>query len=259
MQNRILRLLVLTMVLLGFAVATAQEFDWRRFEGSEIRFMMNRHPFTNWLEPLVPEFEAATGITVNLEVLPEDQFRQVRLLEVSSGATTLDGYMMMPGQVSAQYLGAGWMRFIDDLVADPSLTMPDLDLDDFFGGALSTFQSEDGLFGLPLQIESSLLFYRADLFEAAGIDGPPDDDGRADGRRRPPERRRGRRLRHARSRRRGDQPDGQPAVLLRRQVAERRRHVGAGLAGERGRATSSTPSSCASTALRDPPTCIGQR
>jgi multiple sugar transport system substrate-binding protein len=73
-------------VLLGFAAATAQEFDWRRFEGSEIRFMMNRHPFTNWLEPLVPEFEALTGIKVNLEIFPEDQFRQVRLLEVSSGA-----------------------------------------------------------------------------------------------------------------------------------------------------------------------------
>lgn len=171
---RVLRFFVLILVLLGFAAATAQEFDWRRFEGSEIRFMMNRHPFTNWLEPFVPEFEAATGIKVTLEILPEDQFRQVRLLEVSSGAATLDGYMIMPGQVSAQYLGAGWVRTIDDLIADPSLTMPDLDLDDFFGGALSTFRDGDTLFGLPLQIESSVLFYRADLFEAAGLTRPPE-------------------------------------------------------------------------------------
>jgi len=135
--------------------------------------MMNRHPFTNWIEPVVNEFEELTGINVTLEVLPEDQFRQVRLLEVSSAAPTLDGYMIMPGQVAAQYLGAGWLRPIDDLVVDPSLTMPDLDLDDFFGGALSTFEGPDGLFGLPLQIESSVLFYRADLFEAAGLEGPP--------------------------------------------------------------------------------------
>ncbi|MFU8888191.1 MAG: ABC transporter substrate-binding protein [Trueperaceae bacterium] len=174
MNARPLRLLVLLVLLASFAAATAQEFDWRRFEGSEIRFMMNRHPFTNWLEPLVPEFEALTGIDVNLEILPEDQFRQVRLLEVSSGAATLDGYMIMPGQVSAQYLGAGWVRYVDDLVADPSLTMPDLDLDDFFGGAIGTFEDDGKLFGLPLQIESSVLFYRADLFEAAGLAGPPE-------------------------------------------------------------------------------------
>jgi multiple sugar transport system substrate-binding protein len=174
MIGRSLKLLVLVTLLLSFAAASAQEFDWRRYEGTEIRFMMNRHPFTNWLEPLVPEFEALTGIDVNLEILPEDQFRQVRLLEVSSGAATLDGYMIMPGQVSAQYLGAGWLRYIDDLVADPSLTNPDLDLDDFFGGAIGTFRNEQGLFGLPLQIESSVLFYRADLLEAAGLDGPPE-------------------------------------------------------------------------------------
>ena len=168
-----IRTLVIVALLVGFAAANAQEFDWRRFEGTDIRFMMNRHPFTNWIEPVVNEFEELTGINVTLEVLPEDQFRQVRLLEVSSAAPTLDGYMIMPGQVAAQYLGAGWLRPIDDLVVDPSLTMPDLDLDDFFGGALSTFEGPDGLFGLPLQIESSVLFYRADLFEAAGLEGPP--------------------------------------------------------------------------------------
>lgn len=168
-----IRLAAVLVLLMAYTAASAQEFDWRRFEGSEIRFMMNRHPFTNWLEPLVGEFEAATGIKVTLEVLPEDQFRQVRLLEVSSGARTLDGYMIMPGQVGAQYLGANWVRYIDDLIADPSLTMPDLDLEDFFGGAIGTFQNEGGTFGLPLQIESSVLFYRADLFEAAGLSGPP--------------------------------------------------------------------------------------
>jgi multiple sugar transport system substrate-binding protein len=169
-----LRMLALVTLLLSFAAASAQEFDWERFEGTNIRFMMNSHPFTTWLEPLVPEFEALTGINVTLEVFPEDQFRQRRILEVSSGAPTLDGYMVMPGQVGAQYLGANWIRFIDDLIADPSLTMPDLDVDDFFGGAISTFEEGGRLYGLPLQIESSLLFYREDLFEAAGLSGPPE-------------------------------------------------------------------------------------
>jgi multiple sugar transport system substrate-binding protein len=171
---RPLRLLALLVLLASFAAATAQEFDWRRFEGSQIRFMMNAHTFTDWIQTVVPEFEALTGIKVSLEIFPEDQFRQVRLLEVSSGAATLDGYMVMPGQVGAQYLGAGWLRTIDDLITDPSLTMPDLDLDDFFAGAIGTFRDGDRHFGLPLLIEASLLFYRADLFEAAGLTRPPE-------------------------------------------------------------------------------------
>lgn len=166
--------LVALVLLLVFGTVSAQEFDWRQFEGQQIRFLMNRHPFTDFIEPLVPEFEELTGIDVTLEVFPEDQFRQRRLLEASSGESTLDGYMIMPGQVGAQYLGAGWVRFIDDFVADPSLTMPDLDLEDFYNGALSTFQAEEGLYGLPLQIEASLLFYRKDLLAETGLDGPPE-------------------------------------------------------------------------------------
>ncbi len=168
-------ILVLSMIAAGFvSLGVAQEFDWRRFEGTEIRFMMNQHPFTDFLAPLVPEFEEMTGIDVTLETFPEDQFRQRRLLEASSGADTLDGYMIMPGQVGAQYLGADWLRYLDDYIDDPTLTSPDLDLDDFFAGAMSTFENEDGIYGLPLQIESSLLFYRSDLFADAGLDGPPE-------------------------------------------------------------------------------------
>lgn len=172
-MRRRLCMLLAPFLVSGFFVAAAQEFDWRRFEGQEIRFLMNRHPFTDFLEPIVGEFEELTGIRVTLEAFPEDQFRQRRLLEVGSGADTLDGYMFMPGQVGAQYLGAGWVRYLDDLVNDPTLTTPDLDLDDFFGGAIGTFQTPEGLVGLPLQIESSLLFYRKDLFEQAGLAGPP--------------------------------------------------------------------------------------
>ena len=172
-MKRLSRILVAATVSAGLAVASAQDFDWRQQEGASIRFMMNNHPFTTWLEPHVAEFEELTGISVTLETYPEDQFRQRRLLEVASGASSLDGYMFMPGQVGAQYGGAGWVRSIDDLVANPSVTHPDLDLDDFFTGALDSFRTDAGLIGLPLQIESSLLFYRKDLLAEAGFDGPP--------------------------------------------------------------------------------------
>lgn len=173
LSRRVLQSLLVLSLLIATGSALAQDFDWRQFEGTEIRFLMNRHPFTNFLEPYVGEFEELTGIDVTLEIFPEDQFRQRRLLEASSGADTLDGYMLAPGQVGAQYLGAGWVRYIDDLIDNPSVTSPDVDLDDFFEGAIGSFRRDGQAFGLPLQIESSLLFYRKDLFEAAGLEGPP--------------------------------------------------------------------------------------
>lgn len=163
-------LVVVTLLNVGWA----QDFNWRQFEGTQIRFLMNQHPFTDFIQPLIPEFEELTGIEVTLESFPEDQFRQRTLLEASSGADTLDGYMIQPGQTGAQYLGAGWVRYIDDFLNDPNLTNPDLAMDDFFEGATSTFLDGEQMYGLPLQIESSLLFYRDDLLKAAGFDGPPE-------------------------------------------------------------------------------------
>ena len=53
------------------------------------------------------------------------------------------------------------------------MTDADLDLNDFFGGALNTFKIDGKTFGLPLKNETSLLSYRKDLFEQAGIQRPP--------------------------------------------------------------------------------------
>ena len=176
MKRRVVAFLAIAaLVLATVGVASAQQFDWKRFSGTKIRFLMNQHPFTTFIQPLLPEFEQQTGIQVTFETFPEDQFRQRRLLEASSGADTLDGYMIMPGQVGAQYLQAGWVRYLDDYLADPTMTNPNIDLNDFFGGALNTFKSGGKVFGLPLQNETSLLFYRKDLFEQAGIPQPPRD------------------------------------------------------------------------------------
>ena len=170
MKKLVVGLAVVALLNVGWA----QEFNWRQFEGTQIRFLMNQHPFTDFIQPLIPEFEELTGIEVTLESFPEDQFRQRTLLEASSGADTLDGYMIQPGQTGAQYLGAGWVRYIDDFLNDPSLTNPELAMDDFFEGATSTFLDGEQMYGLPLQIESSLLFYRNDLLQAAGLEGPPE-------------------------------------------------------------------------------------
>ena len=56
--------------------ASAAGFDWKRFNGSQLRFMVSVHPWTEWAQKQLPALEAETGIKVNLEILYEDQLRQ---------------------------------------------------------------------------------------------------------------------------------------------------------------------------------------
>ena len=46
------------------------------FEGETISFVTANHPWGDAIKPLLPEFEQATGITVNVESFFEDQLTQ---------------------------------------------------------------------------------------------------------------------------------------------------------------------------------------
>ena len=102
----VLMALLCAVVVSGTALA---QVDWKQFQGTEIRFLMNKHPFTTFIEPKVAEFEKLTGIKVVMEVFPEDQYRNKRTIELNAGGK-LDGYMIMPGQDDLYYWKAGWLQ-----------------------------------------------------------------------------------------------------------------------------------------------------
>ena len=50
-------------------------FDWQQFGGSQVRLILNKHPYTESLLPLIPEFTELTGISVpDPLILPEGEF-----------------------------------------------------------------------------------------------------------------------------------------------------------------------------------------
>ena len=110
--------LLCAVAVSGTALA---QVDWKQFQGTEIRFLMNKHPFTTFIEPKIPEFEKLTGIKVVFEVFPEDQYRNKRTIELNAGGK-LDGYMIMPGLDDLYYSKAGWLQPLDDYIKDPKLT-----------------------------------------------------------------------------------------------------------------------------------------
>jgi multiple sugar transport system substrate-binding protein len=167
-----------TVVLIGVVLcvgmasaAMAGSVNWMQSKGTEIRFLMNKHPFTSFIEPKVAEFEKMTGIKVNFEVFPEDQFRNKRMIELNAGGT-VDGYMIMPGQAKLHYWKAGWLKPLDAYIADPALTEADWDIKDFFAGPMKGSSIDGKQIGVVINAEASLLSYRKDLFDRFKIKVP---------------------------------------------------------------------------------------
>jgi multiple sugar transport system substrate-binding protein len=172
MKVRVSIVLLLTLACVVMVSTTALAgVNWTQFKGTEIRFLMNRHPFTTYIEPKISEFEKMTGIKVNMEVFPEDQFRDKRLIELNAGGQ-VDGYMIMPGQAKLYYWKAGWLQPLDEYIADPALTEADWDIQDFFAGPMKGSSIEGKQIGIVINAEASLLSYRKDLFEQFGVKVP---------------------------------------------------------------------------------------
>ena len=172
MQKKMTAVLIGVLLCLAMVLpAIAGSVDWMQSKGTEIRFLMNKHPFTSFIEPKVAEFERMTGIKVTLEVFPEDQFRNKRMIELNAGGT-VDGYMIMPGQAKLHYWKAGWLKPLDAFIADTSLTDADWDVKDFFAGPMKGSSIDGQQIGIVINAEASLLSYRKDLFERFKVKVP---------------------------------------------------------------------------------------
>lgn len=154
--------------------AAAEGFNWRMFEGERIRVAMVTQPWSEFIEPFVPEFEELTGIDVTYEILPEDQFRQKTTVEFTAGTSDVDVFLSMVAQEGIKYESAGWYADFDELLADETITDPNFDFSDFSESGLSIARLSNGkLIGLPVYNEFGALFYNKDLFEQAGVPYPP--------------------------------------------------------------------------------------
>lgn len=172
MPKKMIFLLIGALLCAGMvSAAVAGSVDWKQCQGTEIRFLMNKHPFTTSIEPKVAEFEKMTGIKVNMEVFPEDQFRNKRMIELNAGGS-VDGYMIMPGQAKLHYWKAGWLKPLDAYIADPALTEADWDVKDFFAGPMKGSSMDGKQIGIVINAEASLLSYRKDLFERFKVKVP---------------------------------------------------------------------------------------
>jgi len=186
MTGTVKRWLVLFVVLLAtggllFAGGQAEEevapeevegFHWRSQEGEVVTILANQHPWIDIVEPKIDEFEELTGIRVNLDVYPEDQFRTRRTVEMVSGTSVVDVFMLMPGNALDQYHTNEWVAPLNDMMNDEDLTWPEYDLDDFYPAALDSGEREGNNYTVPLLLETSVLAYNEEILDEYGVEVP---------------------------------------------------------------------------------------
>jgi multiple sugar transport system substrate-binding protein len=149
-----------------------QKFDWQAFKGTSIRVMANKNVSGESIQSLVPDFEKLTGIKVQYETFTEDQYRQKVLLELAAGTGAVDVIHTATAQEGLKFWRSGWYEPLDAYLKNPRLTDPNFDLADISKPALKGNTYDGKLVALPTTQQTTMLYYRKDLFEKAKLKVP---------------------------------------------------------------------------------------
>ncbi|GAA1857765.1 ABC transporter substrate-binding protein [Microbacterium koreense] len=120
------------------------------------------------IRELTSEFEAANpDVKVEYVNLPEDQLRDQLTQGVATGSSPFDVVSIGPLEVPL-WAQNGWLAPLDTYLEGDT----EFDEGDIVPAVLSGLTLDDQLYGVPISAESSMLMYRKDLFDAAGLEMP---------------------------------------------------------------------------------------
>jgi len=110
------------------------------------------------------EFEQTSDYAVEVLTYPYAEARQQQLLELASGTGALDA-VLIDGEV--------WLAELHQHLDPIDERIDEDELSKFVPSMPPMFQHDGATYALPFRVGGWVLIYRADLFEAAGIDQTP--------------------------------------------------------------------------------------
>ncbi|MBO9436715.1 sugar ABC transporter substrate-binding protein [Ruegeria sp. R13_0] len=144
------------------------------YAGTTIDVVFLLRPGYEAIEAMLPDFEAETGIKVNVIKHPYENALGEQVRDFVAGGD-LDIALIDLVWIG-NFAENDWIIPLADVQAKfPDAVDPDLDIDDFFPLVLNAFGGwNDTLYGLPFDNYSGLMFYNRCMLEEAGFDGPPE-------------------------------------------------------------------------------------
>ncbi|RJS91660.1 sugar ABC transporter substrate-binding protein [Salinisphaera sp. Q1T1-3] len=117
------------------------------------------------MQKLSPAFEKShPNIKLNWVTLPENELRQKVTTDIATNAGQYDA-VMLSNYETPIWARNGWLVPFDNLPADYKA-------DDLLGSVKEGLSSDGQLYALPFYAESSITYYRKDLFKKAGLTMP---------------------------------------------------------------------------------------
>lgn len=157
----------------GSANAWTLEEAAKPYAGTTVDVVFLLRPGYEAAEAMLPVFEEATGIKINIIKHPYENAlgEQVRDFVAQGDLDVALIDLVWIGNFAENE----WIEPISKFTSNPEITDPDLDVDDFFPLVLNAFGGwDDTVYGLPFDNYSGLLFYNECMLEEAGFDGPPE-------------------------------------------------------------------------------------
>lgn len=122
-------------------------------------------PWETFFKEQAVDFTEETGIEVEFQAVPHASMRQQFLSDAVAGAGSFDVFTIDQPWLP-EFGSKGYLVSLDDIVSEE-------DRADFLPHTLDTVTYDGSLYGLPYMVHNTVLYYRSDLFEAAGLTEPP--------------------------------------------------------------------------------------
>ena len=155
------------------AGAEAAKIDWKAYQGTTVNLFMLRHPWQEAIEPMLPNFEALTGIKVQSNKLPEQQYLTKTVTDLSASSFPQDVFMTQFYE-APRFEQEHWTADLKPLMDNPRITDPAwYDWDDFFPAARRIATAGRKYTDrVAITAEAQILVYRTDVLKDAGIAVP---------------------------------------------------------------------------------------
>ena len=159
---------------LAAAPSQAPAASVKPYAGTQLRVSVFDQAYPQALKKRLPEFEANTGMKVDLEILSFPVYNQRAEMELSGGGGANDVMTLVFIQ-SSKWINARFTTDLTPIIEDAKLTeKASLAMEDFSPGALGIFRRGNAVFGLPYFAGGTLMMYRKDILEQHGFTTPPD-------------------------------------------------------------------------------------
>src|ERR1700733_15300630 len=73
--------------------ALAADFDWKRFNGTKLHLLLNKHPYADAMSAALDNFKGLTGMVVTYDIVPEDVYFDKVTAALSSGSSQYDAFI----------------------------------------------------------------------------------------------------------------------------------------------------------------------